>query len=166
LRHLLSVKEDTPRAAKAAELEQRLVNFAVSITCLSNRLDHTLAGRHVAGQIVRSGTAAAPNYSEARSAESRADFIHKLRIAIKELNETAVWLQIIVASDLDAPDVVRPLADECAVLQRILGASLRTARANAAAGTPVPDPNRPVGQATGNKRQATGDRQQATGNNQ
>jgi four helix bundle protein len=46
-------------------------------------------------QLLRSGTSAAPNYGEARAAESRADFLHKLKIALKELNETAVWLRII-----------------------------------------------------------------------
>ncbi len=113
-------------------LEDRLVDFAVTIVHLANRLDRTLAGRHVAGQIVRSGTAAAPNYAEACSAESRADFIHKLRIAAKELGETSVWLRILAESGLAGTNDLQPLFAECDALRCIIGASLRTARRNAA----------------------------------
>jgi len=109
-------------------LEQRLVSFAVRIIPLANRLSTTFAGKHVAGQLLRSGTAAAPNYAEARSAESRADFIHKIRIAVKELNETSIWLRIIADSQLLKTALVEGLTAECNELRRILGASLRTAR--------------------------------------
>jgi hypothetical protein len=71
----------------ADQLEQRLIDFAVRIISLTNRLPRTPAGRHIAGQILRSGTSPAPNYGEARGAESRADFIHKMRVVLKELNE-------------------------------------------------------------------------------
>jgi four helix bundle protein len=101
-------------------LEQRLVSFAVRVIPLANRLSTTFAGKHVAGQLLRSGTSAAPNYAEARSAESRADFIQKIRIAVKELNETSIWLR--------KTALVEGLAAECNELRRILGASLRTAR--------------------------------------
>ena len=110
-------------------LEERLVAFAVRIIPLANRLSATFAGKHIAGQLLRSGTSAAPNYSEARSAESRADFIHKVSIAVKELNETAVWLRIVAGCDLLKGNLVNGLATECEELKRILGASVRTARA-------------------------------------
>ncbi|MEI6862384.1 MAG: four helix bundle protein [Verrucomicrobiota bacterium] len=71
----------------------------------------------------------APNYSEARSAESRADFIHKLRIAVKELNETSIWLRVLGRSGLMKQALLEGLLAECDALRRILGASLRTARA-------------------------------------
>ena len=109
-------------------LEDRLIDFAVRIIPLANRLCTTFAGRHIAGQILRSGTSAAPNYGEARSAESRADFIHKLRIAVKELNETSIWLQIIARGELLKLRLLTGLSAECEELKRILGASLRTAR--------------------------------------
>lgn len=112
-------------------LEERFVDFAVGVIHVANRLDHTLAGRHIAGQIIRSGTSAAPNYAEARSAESRADFIHKLRIAIKEMNETAIWLRIIMKSGVLPREDLFATAEECDALRRILGASLRTARLRA-----------------------------------
>ena len=67
------------------DLEERLINFAVRIVNLSASLPKTPAGKHIALQIMRSGTSPAPNYGEARGAESLADFVHKLRIVLKEL---------------------------------------------------------------------------------
>jgi four helix bundle protein len=81
--------------------EERLIEFAAKIAGFATDLPRTLAGRHIALQILRSGTAAAPNYAEARSAESRADFIHKLGIVQKELNETSVWLRMILRISLE-----------------------------------------------------------------
>ena len=109
-------------------LEERLVDFAVRVIPLANRLSTTFAGKHISNQLVRSGTSPAPNYAEARSAESKADFIHKLRIAVKELNETSVWLRVIAKSELLKPALLDGISAECVELQRILGASLRTAR--------------------------------------
>src|SRR6476660_5680480 len=84
----------------ADQLEERLIDFAVRIIKLSNRLPKTPAGKHISGQILRCGTSPAPNYGEARGAESRADFVHKMRIVFKELNETSIWLRIIERSQL------------------------------------------------------------------
>ncbi len=78
--------------AAADAFQERLVLFAVRIIDLVTCLPKTTAGRHIAGQVRRSGTSPAPNYAEARGAESRADFVHKLRIAVKELHETGIWL--------------------------------------------------------------------------
>ncbi len=127
--------------SKAGALEERLVEFAVAIIPIANRLSESFSGRHIAGQIIRSGTSAAPNYAEARSAESRADFIHKLRIAIKELNETAIWLRVMAKGDLLPGVQLSGLVQECDELRRIIGASLRTARIR---GTP-PVPCRVTG---------------------
>ncbi len=119
----------SPNITTAADaLEGRLVDFAVRVIPLANQLSTSFAGRHIAGQIIRSGTSPAPNYSEARSAESRADFIHKLRIAVKELNETSIWLRIIAKSKMLKPALLSGLNQECDELRRIIGASLRTAR--------------------------------------
>src|SRR5215212_7597371 len=81
-------------------LEERLIDFAVRIIKLSANLPKTSAGKHIAGQILRSGTSPAPNYGEARGAESRADFVHKIRIVLKELNETSIWLRVIERSQI------------------------------------------------------------------
>ena len=72
------------------ELEDRLVDFAVAIIGVTEALPNTKAGSHVARQLIRSGTSPAPNYGEARSAESRRDFIHKMKIFLKELRETMI----------------------------------------------------------------------------
>jgi four helix bundle protein len=77
------------------ELEERLIDFAVLIIEMANELSNTKAGNHLSGQLVCSGTSPALNYGEAQSAESRKDFIHKIKIVLKELRETFVCLKII-----------------------------------------------------------------------
>lgn len=114
--------------AKGDDIQERLVRFAVRVIRLSDELPETKAGRHIAGQILRSGTSPAPNYAEARGAESHADFIHKLKVAHKELNETEVWLQIIITAKWQSRDKLGRLLDECGQLARILSASIKTAR--------------------------------------
>jgi len=80
-------------------------------------------------QMLRSGTAPAPNYAEARGAESRADFIHKLRIVQKELNETSVWLRILLKTVAEKREKIVAVLAENQELCRIVGASVRTAKA-------------------------------------
>ena len=92
-------------------------------------MPETTAGRHVGGQVLRSGTSPAPNYAEARGAESRADFVHKLRIGVKELNETAIWLLIILKARMAPEALVTGLLNENGELAPILSASIRTAQA-------------------------------------
>src|SRR5438067_3138899 len=114
--------------SQADLLEERLVDLAVRIVKLSASLPRTSAGRHIAGQILRSGTSPASNYGEARGAESHADFIHKVRIVLKELNETSIWLRIIERSQLLRKDLVQDIIGENSELCRIFTASLKTAR--------------------------------------
>lgn len=111
-------------------LEQRLTDFAVRIIRIANALPRNYAGRHVAQQLLRSGTSAAPNYAEARAAESRSDFIHKLKVVLKELNETRVWLNMIGRAELLLADKLDAVVDENTQLCRIVNASLTTARRN------------------------------------
>ena len=85
-------------------LQKRLSSHAAVLLDISTRLPPTPQATHVSRQLLRSGTAAAANYGEARGAESRSDFIHKLRIVLKELNETSVWLQLIVESSYLEPE--------------------------------------------------------------
>ena len=113
---------------QADELQARLVEFAVAIIRVVSKLPSTPAGRHLAVQMLRSGTSPAPNYGEARGAESRADFAHKLRIALKELNETAIWLEIIAKSRLVSEKELVALRNENSELARILTASVKTLR--------------------------------------
>lgn len=114
--------------SKGDELEERLIDFAVRIIKLSAKLPKTAAGRHVAGQILRSGTSPAPNYGEARGAESHADFVHKLGIVLKELNETSIWLRIIHRSEMLKKELLTGIVAENRELCRIFTASLKTAR--------------------------------------
>lgn len=114
---------------KADGLEDRLVNFAVRIIKLSACLPKTSAGKHIAGQILRSGTSPAPNYGEARGAESHADFVHKLGIVLKELNETSIWLRVINRSGLLKSTLLMDIIAESNELSRIFTASLKTAKA-------------------------------------
>lgn len=116
--------------AKADGLEERLIDFAVRIIKLSASLPRTPAGKHIAGQILRSGTSPAPNYGEARGAESHADFIHKFGIVLKELNETSIWLRMIHRSDMLKQEMLKDLIEENSELCRIFASSLKTARGN------------------------------------
>jgi len=124
-----SVDQDTPQSL-ANKLEERLIDFAVRIIRISASLPKTPAGRHVAGQILRAGTSPAPNYGEARGAESRADFVHKIRVVLKELNETSIWLRIIERSKMLKPEMLIDIVQENGDLCRIFAASLKTARRN------------------------------------
>jgi four helix bundle protein len=114
----------------AQELSERLWRFAARVGKVVDALPDTRLGRHVAGQLVRSGTAAAPNYDEGRAGESRADFIHKVNVALKELVETQGWLEFIVLADLIPQRRMDALLDESHQLCRILGKSVSTAKAN------------------------------------
>jgi len=113
------------------DLEDRFVDFAVRVISVVEALPDTKAGKHVASQMVRSGTSPAPNYGEAQSAESPADFIHKLKVSLKELRETNVWLKIIERKPLCEPANLKAIRQECDELIAILVTSVKTAQRNA-----------------------------------
>ena len=83
---------------RGADIAERLLLLAATIVRLARKLPRDVGGRHVASQLVRSGTSAGANYEEGRAAESRADFIHKLRVAVKEMRETIFWLSLVQRS--------------------------------------------------------------------
>ena len=112
------------------DIEDRLIDFAVRTIKLAGSLSKTKAGSHIANQIIRSGTAPASNYGEAQGAESRSDFIHKMKICLKELRETKVWLKIITKANLiKTKSKVEPLIDENEQLISIFVTSIKTAKA-------------------------------------
>ena len=82
------------------DLEERLIEFSVLVIEIVNEMPETRAGNHLSGQLVRSGTSVSLNYGEAQSGESRKDFIHKMKIVLKELRETFVCLKIIYRTKL------------------------------------------------------------------
>ncbi len=110
------------------ELSTRLWCFAARVGKLVDALPDTRLGRHVAGQLVRCGTAAPPNYDEGCAAESKADFAHKLNVALKELVESRGWLRFIVIAELLPEIRIGELLDECDQLCRILGKSVATVK--------------------------------------
>ncbi len=116
---------------KKFDLEERLVRFSVLIIEITENLYTTRAGNHIAGQLVRSGTSPALLYGEAQSAESRNDFIHKLKILLKELRETVIALKIIKNVPLIKNfDLIDRGMIECNELISIFVKSIDTARKN------------------------------------
>ena len=111
------------------DIEERLIDFAIDVIDILEKLPNSRVGNHIANQLVRSGTAPAANYGEAQSAESRNDFIHKVRLSLKELRETGVWLVIIQRKSLikQANMVSKVLRENCELIA-ILAASIRTAK--------------------------------------
>jgi len=112
------------------ELIERLLNFAARIGKVVDALPDTRMGRHIAGQLVRSGTSAAPNYEEGCAAESRADFVHKLSICLKELRESRSWIRLILKTEMLPQHRVSELLDECGQLCNIIAQSIVTAKRN------------------------------------
>lgn len=114
---------------KKYDLKDRFIDYAVRIIKLSENLPDTKAGKHIASQILRSGTSPAPNYGEALGAESRKDFIHKLKVALKELRETEVWIKVILKSKMvNNQERLEPLIKETDELISILFKSIDTAK--------------------------------------
>ncbi len=116
---------------KLYDLEERLILFALSILNLVEKLPDTKIGSHFAGQLLRSGTSPALNYGEAQVAESRNDFIHKMKICLKELKESQIALQIIKRKPLISENVeVEQCISECKELIAIFLKSIDTANQN------------------------------------
>jgi four helix bundle protein len=119
------------REAHEYDLQERLIAFVVRILNVIESLPNTRAANHIASQLVRSGTAAAPNYGEAQSAESRKDFIHKMKIGLKELRETLVWLLVIERKPMIEPaGKLAPIIQENQELIAIFAKSIATAERN------------------------------------
>lgn len=112
-------------------LGDRLLDFAIAVAGVVDSLPNTRLANHIAGQLIRSATSPAPNYEEACSAESRADFIHKTAIALKELRETCVWLKMIDRSRFVPDTTILPVLDEAHQLCSIIAQSIITAKRNA-----------------------------------
>src|SRR6266487_4861166 len=116
------------------DLEERLLEFASAVIDLSEKLPISRAGNHVAGQILRSGTSPYPNHGEAEAAESREDFIHKLKVCLKELRETRRWARLIKRKDWakDDPTLLFVLSESDELI-RIFYSSIQTAQRNSLA---------------------------------
>jgi four helix bundle protein len=115
-------------ASRAYDLEERLLEYAVRTIRVAESMKRSATGLHIADQLLRSGTSPYGNHGEAEGAESRDDFIHKLRVCFKELRESLRWLKLIQRAELiDKPELLEGLVNESDELVRILARSIQTA---------------------------------------
>ena len=114
---------------KGNDMSDRFLAFGAGVLLMMKEIPKSPAARHVVQQLVRAATSGGANYEEARAAESRSDFIHKLSIAAKETREALYWLRLIDQA-LYAGVAVTDLIEEANQLVAILTASIRTAKRN------------------------------------
>ena len=107
--------------------EDRLLDFSARIIRLVDSLPNTRAANHIAGQLLQCGTSPYGNHGEVEAAESRKDFVHKLKICLKELKETPRWLRLIAKSSMMPASKMSPILNETEALIKIFFSSIRTA---------------------------------------
>lgn len=112
---------------KGDDIADRLLDFAVKILRIVSGLPNTPEARHIGKQLTRCGTAPGAHYDEARGAESRPDFVHKIKIAAKEMRESHYWLRVIQRARMMPNVELDPIIDEARQLLAILTASAKTA---------------------------------------
>lgn len=114
----------------ADDMSERFILLVVNIIKIEKSLCKTYSGRHICGQLFRAGTSAGANYEEARAGESKADFIHKMQIVLKELRESHFWIKLIIAAKLitSEDEVLKFLFKESKELASITAKSVVTAK--------------------------------------
>ena len=112
------------------DMSDRFMVFVVNIIAIEKQLCKTYSGRHIFGQLFRAGTSAGANYEEARAGESRADFIHKMQIVLKELRESHFWIKLIIAAKIIniEGEAIGILFKESKELTNIIAKSVVTAK--------------------------------------
>ena len=115
---------------KAQELSARLLDYGAEIVKLCAHLNRSIVGRHIGNQLLRSGTSAGANYEEARGAQSRAEFVHKLQIVLKEIRESLYWLRLIRKAELIESCKINNIIDETTQLGKIVAKSVMTTKQN------------------------------------
>src|SRR5947209_4214178 len=127
-------KRPTPNAQPGKQpcfdLEERLLEFSARMIAIVDALPNTRAANQIAGQLLRCGTSPYGNHGEVEAAESRRDFVHKLRVCLKELKETRRWLRLIRRTEFLPDEQLVPALDESEALTKIFFASIRTAERN------------------------------------
>ncbi len=108
------------RSASGQDIRDRTFRFGVRVVKMSNRLPRTVSGFELARQVIRSGTSIGANLEEADAGESRQDFVHKAKIALKEAQETRFWLRTIIESELLCDEETKSLCQESDELVRII----------------------------------------------
>ena len=110
--------------------EERCLRFGAGILKLVGRLTKDPRGKHLADQLLRSGTSIGANIQEAQAAQSRADFVHKMQISLKEARESAYWLALLREASLTDDAAIPGLINECHQIAAILAQSVITAKSN------------------------------------
>ena len=110
------------------DLDSRLLHFAADVIAFAPRLQRSPTGRYLVGQMIRAGTSAGANFQEARGAESRPDFVHKMQVVLKELRETEYWLRLLQETKLVPSTLLAAPLAEVDELIRIVVKSVVTAK--------------------------------------
>ncbi|HEY2143662.1 MAG TPA: four helix bundle protein [Candidatus Udaeobacter sp.] len=126
-----TLNAQSSEAAARFDLEDRLLEFSARIIRLVDSLPNTRAANHIAGQLLRCGTLPYGNHGEVEAAESRKDFVHKLRVCLKELKETRRWLRLTSKSSMVSAPRMAAILKETEELIKIFFSSVRTAERNA-----------------------------------
>ena len=113
---------------KAGQISERLLNYGIIVVRICAKLNKTAIGRHIGNQLLRAGTSVGSNYEEACGAQSKADFIHKLQIVLKETRESLYWLRLIQRSEILKGDEIEKAIDEAQQISNIIGRSVITAK--------------------------------------
>jgi len=116
---------------KADIISERLLDYGAEIIKVCSKLKKDTVGYHIKDQLLRSGTSAGANYEEACGAQSRADFIHKMQIVLKETRESMYWLKLIERTQLLKGDGIKKIINETEDIGNIIGKSIVTAKKNA-----------------------------------
>jgi len=124
----LDAQADNNPHMKGDDIAARFEALAAGVVVLVRRLPHDRAGRVMEDQLVRSATGGGSNYDEARSAQSRADFVHKVSLAAKETREAAFWLGVVSRAEASLRDDALALKREATELTAILMSSAKTAK--------------------------------------
>ena len=114
---------------KQNDIGNRLLNFSASVVKFLSTIEVRGASKLLSSQLLRCSTSVGANYEESRAAESRADFIHKMQVALKEMRETHCWLSLYKAAELVDPEEIEPIRDEARQLRAILSKAVATAKA-------------------------------------
>jgi four helix bundle protein len=127
-RKMQNADSSAERNDKPYDLGERFLDFADRVVSVVEALPDTRVGRRIADQLLRSGTSPLGNYEEACAGESKRDFVHKLRVCLKEVRESRAWLRLTARRNLLNATRLGDLIDESDQLVRIIGQSIATAK--------------------------------------
>jgi four helix bundle protein len=127
----MELENDNPKEERKYDLEDRLVDYSILISTVVEQFYNTKLGNHIGGQLTRSSSSPALNYGEAQSAESRSDFIHKMKVCLKEIRESRVCLKIAIRKPLCSDlSLMQKAFNETNELASIFNKSIATAEKN------------------------------------